>query len=94
MDQTQKPASPWLLRAAGAALAAAVIATAAGGCVYKSEKERVVPSAAPAVPSDRLVSTTDGRWQLYGEGTMASPYYWAWIPAGTSPPPPPPLPKR
>ena len=33
-------------------------------------------------------------YQLYGEGTTASPYYWVWVPAGTTVVPPPPLPRR
>src|SRR5215470_17048215 len=51
----------------------------------------VVPPAAPAptaaVPSDRVVYP-EGRWQLYGDG-RTSPYYWVWIPSGTTPPAPP-----
>ena len=51
----------------------------------------VVPPAAPpvtsAVTSDRVVYP-EGRWQLYGDGG-ATPYYWVWIPSGTTPPTPP-----
>jgi hypothetical protein len=72
------------------------VLAALGGCVYSSEKERVVPGPQPVVvaPTDRgVVTYAEGRWQLYGAGTAASPHYWAWIPAGTAPPPPPPLPR-
>jgi hypothetical protein len=69
--------------------------------------ERVVTAPAPApvvvapapataqvvVQMDRVVATADGRWQLYGDGSTVSPYYWVWVPNGTSPPAPPPLPR-
>lgn len=51
---------------------------------------------APAPPAvsgqtDRVVYQ-DGRWQLYGDG-RTTPYYWVWIPTGSSltanPVPPP-----
>jgi len=48
------------------------------------------PASVPAVPSDRVVYP-QGRWQLFGDG-RATPYYWVWIPAGstltTTPTPP------
>jgi hypothetical protein len=47
-------------------------------------------TVAPAVPSDRVVYP-EGRWQLYGDG-RGTPYYWVWIPTGstltTAPTPP------
>ena len=57
------------------------------------------PATAPAPPvrpattavvsqSDRTYTFTEGRWQLYGDGG-ATPYYWVWIPSGTTPPAPP-----
>jgi hypothetical protein len=48
------------------------------------------PSTVTAVPSDRVVYP-EGRWQLYGDG-RGTPYYWVWIPSGstlTSTPVPP-----
>ncbi len=48
------------------------------------------PAAAPAVPADRVVYPR-GRWQLFGDG-RSTPYYWVWIPTGstltTAPAPP------
>src|SRR5262245_50422527 len=73
-----------------------LVAAGLGGCVYSKEKERVVSAPPPVVvtqPTDRVVTYPQGRWQLYGSGTSGSPFYWAWIPAGTTPPPPPPLPR-
>jgi methyl coenzyme M reductase subunit C len=71
---------------------------ALGGCVYR---ERTVPAASPATtvvvapaPGDRVVTYPEGRYELRGDGTTASPYFWVWIPAGATPPNPPPLPRR
>jgi len=69
-----------------------------GGCIYR---EKAVPAASPATtvvvaPSaaDRVVTYPEGRYELRGDGTVNSPYYWVWIPAGaTSVPNPPPLPR-
>ena len=70
-----------------------------GGC---AEPTAVVPAASP--PSTTVIVTSpsttvqrvytypEGRYQLYGDGTVASPYYWVWIPAGVTAPVPPPLP--
>ena len=66
---------------------------AMGGCIYR---EKVVPAASPSTavvitPSsvDRVVTYPEGRYELRGEGTANSPYYWVWIPSGTTPPVPP-----
>jgi hypothetical protein len=49
----------------------------------------VRPAATAVVSqSDRTYTFTEGRWQLYGDGG-ATPYYWVWIPSGTTPPAPP-----
>jgi hypothetical protein len=78
-----------------------------GGCVYSREVEKTTPSPVvmtpaapvpavvtpPVIPTDRVVYP-DGRWQLYGDG-RGTPYYWVWIPTGstlTSSPTPPPRP--
>jgi len=45
-------------------------------------------------PGPRIVEHPGGRYQLYGDGSSASPHYWVWIPAGTNPPAPPALPTR
>ena len=86
-----------------------LVALTVGGCIYSStEKERVVTTPAPATApapapptgvvqqpaTDRVVTYPQGRWQLYGEGTSASPHYWVWVPAGSNPPVPPPIPRR
>jgi hypothetical protein len=75
-----------------------LVALSLGGCIYSStEKERVVTTPAPPVvaqSTERVVTYPEGRWQLYGDGTTASPHYWVWVPAGSTPPPPPPIPRR
>jgi len=66
----------------------------------------VTTTPVPTVPSTAVVTTApvvtasastvvepNGRYQLYGDGVNI-PYYWVWIPAGTSPPVPPPPPPR
>jgi hypothetical protein len=74
------------------------------GCVYR---ERVAtpatvvttPAASPpttviVTPGQRVVTYPEGRYELYGAGYAASPYYWVWVPSGvTIYPEPPPLPK-
>jgi hypothetical protein len=69
-----------------------------GGCVYR---ERTVPAASPATTvvvaptaTERVVSYPEGRYELRGDGSTTTPYYWVWIPAGATPPNPPPLPRR
>ena len=47
---------------------------------------------APTQP--RTIEYSNGKYQLYGDGSTASPYYWVWIPAGTNPPAPPALPPQ
>lgn len=49
--------------------------------------------AQPAVAMPPAVTAPTGRYQLYGDG-VSTPYYWAWIPSGATPPPAPPLPVR
>jgi hypothetical protein len=77
---------------------ALVAAGTIGGCVYRTEK--TVPASSPATtvvvtPGQRTVTYPQGRYELYGDGTT-TPYYWVWIPAGTTslptPPPPPRVP--
>ncbi|HXH83568.1 MAG TPA: hypothetical protein VNN07_11675 [Candidatus Tectomicrobia bacterium] len=83
-------------RASLVALAGAVLL---GGCVYREKVVAAPPAASPpttvtvAGPAERVVTYPEGRWELRGEGTAASPYYWVWIPEGAAPPALPPVPK-
>ncbi len=70
-------------------------AVAMGGCVYREEP---VPAASPATAvvvapdaTSRVVTYPEGRYELRGDGTTPSPYYWIWIP---TPPPPPRAPQK
>jgi len=68
------------------------------GCVYSKETttERQVPVAVVAAPSQQVVTYSEGRYVLYGDGKRV-PYYWVWMPTGapgTLPPAPPPVPVR
>jgi hypothetical protein len=56
-----------------------------------SVQERVVPAPPQTVrlvvtSADRVVTYPDERWQLHGDGTRESPYYWMWVPAGRTSP--------
>jgi len=74
-----------------------VLAVLVGGCMtarVSSESPAAAPRAAsPAstiTPDQRVVAYPNGRWLLYGDGTVASPYAWIWVPIGATPPPPAP----
>jgi hypothetical protein len=71
-----------------------VTATGLAGCFYRST-ERVTPAPSTVVVQSprRVYTYPEGRYELQGNGTANSPYYWVWIPEGVrSVPPPPPLP--
>ena len=88
-----------------AAISFAGAALLGSGCVSytKETTERQVPVTTPVVaaapvagPADRVVTSPEGRYPLYGDGTRV-PYYWVWVPSGATvapaPPAPPPLPR-
>ncbi len=53
------------------------------------------PGTGATVQAHRVYTYPDGRFELRGSGTAASPFYWVWIPAGiTSVPNPPALTAR
>ena len=86
----KRPLATSLLVLGGAALL--------GGCTYR---ERAVPAASPPTTvvvaptaTERVVGYPEGQYELHGNGTPTSPYYWVWIPAGATPPKPPPVPRR
>jgi hypothetical protein len=72
-------------------------ATILSGCAHR-EPAVVVPATPTVVvapvTSERVVTYPEGRYELRGDGTGASPYYWVWIPRGAAPPSPPPPPRR
>src|SRR2546422_592891 len=74
--------------------ATTLVAMLASGCIVaRATPPTSQPAALPAtaIASDqRVVAYPHGRWLLYGDGSPASPYAWAWIPTGATPPPPAP----
>lgn len=75
-------------------VALTLVAMLASGCtVARATAPEPAPAALPATaitPDQRVVAYPHGRWQLYGDGTNASPYTWVWIPTGAVAPPPAP----
>ncbi len=71
---------------------ASLAVTLLGGCAWQDPYTPAPGAVGGGSSSSRTVEYPGGRYQLYGEGTTSSPYYWAWIPAGATPPAPPPLP--
>lgn len=65
-----------------------------GGCTAAQEGTSPPVTGAVLGGSSYTVEYPGSRDQLYGEGTTASPYYWVWVPAGTTVIPPPPPPRR
>ncbi len=71
------------------------------GCFYKRTDTERVATPPPnqvvvARPTQRVYTYAEGRYELRGDGTSASPYYWVWVPNGgqnVTPPPLPPLPR-
>lgn len=63
-------------------------AVALGGCVAATEPVPTAGSStvvvSSAAPVQRVYTYPEGRYELRGEGTAASPYYWVWIPTGTA----------
>jgi hypothetical protein len=81
------------------ALLAAIGTAALSGCVYRERAgapaaSPVTTVAAGPAAGQRAVTYPEGRYELRGDGTGSSPYYWVWIPQGATPPDPPPLPRR
>lgn len=82
------------LRACGPLLALVAL----GGCYYRTQ---TTPAASPATtvvvrpldPSQRVADYPEGQYELRGDGTSASPYYWVWVPKGTTVTTVPPLPR-
>ncbi len=69
------------------------------GCFSYTSKEttRATPGSTVVVHQPQRVFTyPDGRYELHGDGTASTPYYWVWVPSGVqgvpNPPPLPPLP--
>ncbi len=72
-------------------LLALVLLAGAGGLASDSYAQAT--SVVVLQPSQRVYTSPEGRYELRGDGTASSPYYWVWIPTGVQAvPAPPPLP--
>ena len=67
----------------GAGMAAQTIVLL-GGC--ETAVTTAPPSAPSAATAPRVVDYPNGRYELRGEGTTASPLYWVWVPAASPAP--------
>jgi len=63
-----------------------------GTSVPASNTDAQTPGVVIVQPSQPATTYPEGRYELRGDGTARSPYYWVWIPTGVqSVPPPPPI---
>jgi hypothetical protein len=70
-----------LLVMAGAVLTVMAVGTGCASRVEERERGDLVPGE-QRVAEQRVVTHPNGRYELRGEGTAQSPYYWVWIPSG------------
>ena len=66
-----------------------VVAALLAGCTTPTTE---VPRTAALDTPDRVVTYPEGRYQLYGDGRI-TPYYWVWVPNGSTAIPPPSAPR-
>ena len=76
------------------ALLVPMTAAVLAGCAPNTTPVVGAPAApvATSTSDPRMVMYPAGRYQLIGDGTAASPYYWVWVPTGASAVPAPPIP--
>jgi hypothetical protein len=48
-----------------------------------------IPQVVVTSTEPQVVTVSEGRWQLYGDGSRDRPYTWYWVPRGVNAPPPP-----
>ena len=77
-------------RSTSLAVPASLAVALLGGCTAVQDPTYPPTTGAVLGAPNSTVEYPGGRYQLYGSGTTASPYYWVWVPAGTTPTPPPP----
>ncbi len=63
-------------------LVVAVLVSVAGTSVLGRPADAQMTSVVVLQPNQRVYSYPEGRYELRGEGTASSPYYWVWIPTG------------
>jgi hypothetical protein len=88
-DRVVYPEGRWQLYGDGRGVPYYWVWIPTGSTLATAPSPPMRPSGTAVVSnSDRMYTFREGRWQLYGDGG-ATPYYWVWIPSGTTPPTPP-----
>jgi hypothetical protein len=88
-DRLVYPEGRWQLYGDGGSIPYYWVWIPTGSTLTTAPMPPMRPSGTAVVSnSDRTFTFKEGRWQLYGDGG-ATPYYWVWIPSGTTPPAPP-----
>jgi len=84
------PGGQWELRGAGTTTSPHYWVWVPSGATIVTTVPPPMPQVVVTQPQTTTVMTTaDGRWQLYGDGSRDRPYMWFWIPRGVTAPPPP-----
>jgi hypothetical protein len=74
----------------GAVLILSIVTLFTGCAVSRPVSTAPAPAALPAAaaaPTQRTIEYPHGRWMLYGNGSVRSPYAWVWVPTGATSPP-------
>jgi hypothetical protein len=82
----------WELRGDGSTSSPHYWAWSPSGAVIHTATPPPIPPAVltgPTSSTPHVVTTSDGRWQLHGDGSAARPHLWVWTPRGANPPYPP-----
>jgi len=79
----------WEMRGAGTPTSPYYWVWVPSGATIVTTAPPPVPQVVVTSPNPAVVTSEDGRWQLYGDGSRDRPYTWYWIPRGVTAPPPP-----
>jgi hypothetical protein len=83
------PGGHWEMRGAGGPTSPYYWVWVPAGQTIMTTAPPVVPQQVVVSSQPTIVTTNEGRWQLYGDGTRERPYMWYWVPRGFTAPPPP-----
>jgi hypothetical protein len=83
------PGGQWELRGAGTTTSPHYWVWVPSGATIVTTMPPPMPQVVVNQPQTTVMTTADGRWQLYGDGSRDRPYMWFWIPRGVTAPPPP-----
>jgi hypothetical protein len=79
----------WEMRGAGTPSSPYFWVWVPTGATIMTTAPPAVPQVVVTSPAPTIVTSTEGRWQLYGDGSRDRPYMWYWVPRGVTAPPPP-----